>query len=150
MRACTPLCRTVQTASLPPGGTYTLLLWLPAVCQLVIGRLGCQVFPRGYYTYTGSAKRGLVARLHRHLHGATTRHWHLDYLRPHVRVLAWVAYAGASQPECRLNQQLAPLGQVVMPKFGASDCACASHLLYYAGPRRPQWHVSKAAFVWSA
>ena len=144
MNACTKLCRTVKEASLPPGGTYTVLLWLPVSCQLVIGRLGCRVFPRGYYTYTGSAKRGLVARLHRHLHGATTRHWHLDYLRPHVRVLAWAAYPGASQPECQLNQQLARLGQVVVPKFGASDCSCASHLLYYPGTRRPQWRVTRA------
>ena len=103
------------------------------------------MFPRGYYTYTGSAKRGLKARLHRHLHGASTRHWHLDYLRPHVRVLAWAAYVGDSQPECQLNQQLARLGQVVVPKFGASDCSCASHLLYYPGTRRPQWRVSTAA-----
>ncbi|HEY7492687.1 MAG TPA: GIY-YIG nuclease family protein [Candidatus Tectomicrobia bacterium] len=145
MSACTKLCRAAEAAPLPPGGTYTVLLWLPESCRVVIGRLGCQVFPGGYYTYTGSARRGLKARLHRHLHGAATRHWHLDYLRPHVRVLAWAAYTGDSQPECQLNQQLARQGQVVVSKFGASDCSCPSHLLYYPGTRRPRWRVLTAA-----
>jgi Uri superfamily endonuclease len=144
MNACTKLCRTVKTAPLPLGGTYTLLLWLPVSCQLAIGRLGCHAFPRGYYTYTGSARRGLAARVHRHVHGTAIRHWHMDYLRPNVRVLAWQVYAGDSQPECLLNQQLAHYGQVVVPKFGASDCACASHLLYYPGQRRPPWRVASA------
>lgn len=116
-----------------------MLLWLPATCRLCIGRLGLITFPRGYYTYTGSAKRGLAARLHRHLHGAVTRHWHIDYFRPSTRVLAWQAYAWGSQPECQLNQWLASRGCVVAPKFGASDCSCPSHLLFFAGPRRPIW-----------
>jgi sugar fermentation stimulation protein A len=150
MSACTKLCQTVNTAALPVGGTYTVLLWLPTTCELTIGRLGCYVFPPGYYTYTGSAKRGLAARLHRHLHGASSRHWHLDYFRPQARVLAWQAYAWGSQPECQRNQQLARSGRVVAPKFGASDCACASHLLYYPGHRRPLWRVPAAPqTVWS-
>ena len=136
MNICTPLCRSLERAPLPRGGTYIVLLWVPAAQQLTIGRLGRQRFQRGYYTYTGSAKTNLPARLHRHLHGATTRHWHLDYLRPHARVMAWYAFAGGSQPECLLSQQLVPWGTVVMPQFGASDCACITHLLYY--PRRAQ------------
>jgi Uri superfamily endonuclease len=143
MKACTKICRTVKTQSLPASGTYTVLLWLPATCHLTIGRLGCYTFPRGYYTYTGSAKRSLAARLHRHLHGATTRHWHIDYLRPQGRILAWRAYAWGQQPECQLNQQLARHGEVVVPKFGASDCACHSHLLFYPGRRRPLWQVGE-------
>ncbi len=140
--ACTPLCRTLAAQPLPSGGTYTLLLWAPTLLYLRIGALGHWHFPRGYYTYTGSAKRYLVARLHRHLHGATTRHWHIDYLRPYVRVLAWHVYPGETQPECLLNRQLARHGQVVVPGFGSSDCACASHLLYYPGRRRPHWRLA--------
>jgi Uri superfamily endonuclease len=99
--------------------------------RLAIGRRGEIIFPSGYYTYTGSAKRRLAARLHRHVHGATTRYWHLDYFRPYAQVLGWQAYGGDSQPECQLNQYLAQWGQVVMAKFGASDCSCPAHLLYY-------------------
>jgi sugar fermentation stimulation protein A len=142
MNACTKLCQTVKTPTLPVGGTYTVLFWLPMDCHMTIGRLGHCLFRRGYYTYTGSAKHCLAARLHRHLHGATTRHWHLDYFRPVARVLAWQAYAGTSQPECRLARRLLAYGHVVVRKFGASDCSCASHLIYYSGPRRPPWRVS--------
>jgi sugar fermentation stimulation protein A len=142
MNACTNLCQTLKAASLPLGGTYIVLLWLPAAQHLAIGRRGQGHFPRGYYTYTGSAKRALTARLHRHLHGASTRHWHLDYFRPYAQVLAWQAYGGDRQPECQLNQRLARWGQVVMAKFGAADCSCPAHLLYY--PRRAlamhAWH----------
>ncbi len=134
MKPCTTLCRTLKTLPSRQGGTYIVILWLPARRHLMIGRFGQVELPRGYYSYVGSAKRGLTARLHRHLHGATTRHWHLDYLRPHARVLAWRAYADASQPECQLAQALIPLGQTLIPRFGASDCSCPAHLLYY--PRR--------------
>lgn len=151
MSACTKFYRAIKTVALPPGGTYTVLFWLPLVSQLRIGRLGDYTFPSGYYTYTGSAKGGLAARLHRHLHGAATRHWHLDYFRPHVRVLAWQAYPGASQPECHLAQRLLAYGCVVVPKFGASDCSCASHLVYYAGTKRPPWRLpdSPHAVTWT-
>jgi Uri superfamily endonuclease len=134
MNTCTSLCRTLEATALPAGGTYIVILWLPAGRSIAIGRLGTKTLPRGYYAYVGSAKRGLAARLHRHLHGATTRHWHLDYVRPYTRVVAWHAYAAASQPECRLAQGLMQTGRVVVPRFGASDCSCAAHLLYY--PRR--------------
>jgi Uri superfamily endonuclease len=149
MSACTKLCQTVKpldghgaAVCLPPGGTYTILLWLPVASQITIGRLGDYTVPRGYYTYTGSAKRALAARLHRHLHGAATRHWHLDYLRPYTRVLAWQAYPDTTRPECDLARRLLACGRVVVPKFGASDCSCASHLVYYSGPRRPPWYIT--------
>jgi Uri superfamily endonuclease len=131
MNTCTSLCRTLEAAELPPGGTYIVILWLPARREIAIGRLGTQKLPRGYYAYVGSAKRGLAARLHRHVHGAITRHWHLDYLRPHTRVVAWQAFAGDSRPECQLAQHLMQTGRMAAPRFGASDCSCATHLLYY-------------------
>lgn len=103
MNPCTALCRTLKQA-LPAsrGGTYIVVLWLSAAREIAIGRLGHARFPRGYYCYVGSAKGGLTARLHRHIHGAASRHWHLDYLRPHARVLAWCAFADNHYPECGL------------------------------------------------
>lgn len=142
MQGCSPLCNALLTARVPRGGTYNLLLWLSDTQRLRIGRLGCFVFPNGYYTYTGSAKRGLASRLHRHLHGATTRHWHIDYLRPHVRVLDWRTYAEGVQPECQLNRSLMAAGQVVVPRFGSSDCRCPSHLLHFNTARRPPWQIT--------
>lgn len=141
MNPCTALCRTLnQSLSVARGGTYIVVLWLNATCELTIGRLGPIRFPRGYYIYVGSAKRGLAARLHRHIHGAATRHWHLDYLRPHARALAWCAFADDHYPECGLARDLLALSQEVGIRFGASDCSCPTHLLYY--PHRA--HVAQA------
>ncbi len=131
MNPCTTLCRTLNTIPSAQGGTYIVVLWLRTLCEATIGRLGTIRFPRGYYTYVGSAKGGLTARLHRHVHGAQTRHWHLDYLRPQTRVLAWCAFAGNHYPECLLAQTLLSSGHVVCPRFGASDCSCPAHLVYY-------------------
>jgi Uri superfamily endonuclease len=132
MKLCTNLCRTLNAIPSAQGGTYLVVLWLRTTCKANIGRLGTIRFPRGYYIYTGSAKGGLTARLHRHVHGASTRHWHLDYLRPQVRVLAWCAFAGNHYPECVLAQDLLSRGDVVCQRFGASDCSCLAHLVYYS------------------
>ena len=131
MKPCTTLCQTLNIIPDAQGGSYLVALWLRAACETTIGRLGAVRFPRGYYIYTGSAKGGLAARLHRHAHGASTRHWHLDYLRPHARVLAWCAFADQHYPECQLAQTLLPWGDVICRRFGASDCSCPAHLVYY-------------------
>jgi Uri superfamily endonuclease len=144
MNTCTTLCRTLEHLPTSQGGTYIVMLWLPARQHLTIGRLGAYDLPRGYYRYAGSAQRGLASRLHRHLHGATTRHWHLDYLRPHARVMAWRAYADNSQPECQLAQRLLAWGQIVIPRFGASDCSCPSQLLYYPRRSHAEWGIRHA------
>jgi Uri superfamily endonuclease len=132
MNPCTHLCRTLNVIPPAQGGTYLVVLWLHTACEVAIGRLGTIRFPRGYYTYVGSAQGGLTARLHRHVHGTSTRHWHLDYLRPLARVLAWCAFAGNHYPECTLAQTLLPWSAVVCPRFGASDCSCPAHLVYYS------------------
>lgn len=131
MNPCTTLCRTLNPISPAQGGTYIVVLWLRTACETTIGRLATIRFPHGYYAYVGSAKGGLATRLHRHIHGASTRHWHIDYLRPQARVLAWCAFAGNHYPECVLAHTLLSWGDVVCARFGASDCSCASHLLYY-------------------
>ncbi len=145
LQSCSPLCNALLSSTVPRGGTYTLLLWLSGIHCLRIGRLGCFVIPRGYYTYTGSAKRGMLSRLHRHIHGAATQHWHIDYLRPYASVLDWQTYAEGVQPECHLNQLLMAAGQVVAPRFGSSDCRCASHLLHFYAARRPPWQFAASA-----
>ena len=145
MPSCSRLCQILETSSMPSKGTYTLLLWLAIPRCIRVGRLGVFEFPKGYYTYTGSAKRGLKARLHRHLHGAETKHWHIDYLRPYVRVLGWQCYAQNTLPECRLNGLLAEWGKVIVARFGSSDCRCPSHLLHYASARRPPWRIDRSS-----
>ncbi len=82
----------------------------------------------GYYVYTGSARRGLEARVERHRRRDTRRkRWHVDHLAAACRFVAAFAYPG-SFGECALA---AAGGGLVIPRFGASDCRCPGHLSYF-------------------
>ena len=115
--------------------TYQLVIHLDADRELTVGRLGSHAFPAGWYRYTGSAQRGLIARLRRHTHDAKRLRWHIDYLLadPAAQVV-FVRWSRAG--ECRLNSR--GRGRIVCPGFGASDChaRCGAHLRYF-GARFP-------------
>jgi Uri superfamily endonuclease len=109
--------------------TYQLWLWVDADITLTVGALGRCTFPTGWYAYTGSARRGMAARLRRHSDPQSTKRlrWHVDYLLAsgHAAVRYLALYAA---PECAING--ATGGTVPCPGFGASDCRsrCGSHL----------------------
>jgi len=109
--------------------TYQIAIGLDRAARIAVGRLGEFAFPAGRYVYTGSAKRGLEARVRRHLSRAKRLHWHIDYLlaTPGARIVG-VTLSGES--ECALNQRTR--GAIVVPGFGASDCrcGCGSHLKF--------------------
>lgn len=111
--------------------TYQLWLWLDRDLTLTVGARGVCAFPAGWHVYTGSARRGMRARLRRHCAppAAKRRRWHIDYLlaSPHVSI----RYLTLSpRPECAVNAEAG--GTLPCPGFGASDCrrACGSHLRY--------------------
>nr|WP_281250602.1 GIY-YIG nuclease family protein [Thioalkalivibrio denitrificans] len=93
-----------------------------------MGRLGTFELSAGYYTYTGSARRGMAARLKRHLSRDKRLRWHIDYLLAHPRVTV-VDVALFDEAECVVNRRVP--GEVIVPGFGASDCraGCGAHLL---------------------
>jgi Uri superfamily endonuclease len=109
--------------------SYQLVIEVPSTLHLPVGRLGEYEFPAGTYVYTGSARRGLEARLVRHGRSAKTLRWHIDYLlaAPGVRIRKIVR---SGQAECRLNQSAK--GTVPVPGFGSSDCraGCGAHLKF--------------------
>ena len=112
----------------PPGATtYQLIIELAFLVRIQVGRLGIADFPAGMFVYTGSARRGVEARVRRHLTGARRLHCHIDYLLAcgHARV---TEVRFSSEPECLLNQRTN--GQIVLRGFGASDCraGCGAHL----------------------
>jgi Uri superfamily endonuclease len=118
------------------GGCYQVFIRLKKGCSLSIGKLGSFYFPPGDYVYTGSAKRGLQARIERHRKKQDKPlHWHIDYLlaSPHAEIKKIRLYPSGS--ECRLNRALKTTfgGGIVAPGFGSSDCrfGCGSHLLYF-------------------
>ena len=115
-------------------GTYLLLLCLEEDREIIMGRLGTLLFPRGYYLYVGSARGpgGLRARLARHRQRGKHPRWHIDYLRGHAKLIEIWAVESDERLECLWAQHLAQLSQGrPIPHFGGSDCRCPSHLFHF-------------------
>ena len=115
------------------GGLYVLVLRAEGRLKgLRVGGLGRLDLPAGYYCYVGSARRGLKARLARHLRRTGKRtHWHVDYLRRLTRPAAAFVAAEGAATECALSGAVAALADGSVRGFGSSDCRCASHLHYF-------------------
>jgi len=129
---------TVET--LPAKGVYTLILFLSKETLLKVGKLGAHKFPKGYYTYTGSAlgagSSSLKHRISRHLKKKKQKFWHIDFLLGHknAHLVGLVAAEIDRRVECKINRyiQIREDAQIPVAYFGASDCKknCGSHLLY--------------------
>lgn len=116
-------------------GSYCLLFRLKEPRNITIGKLGNFFFDRGYYFYFGSAKGsgGLRARINRHISMEKKKFWHIDFLRPHLIILA-VVFTMEIDKECEWGQTTEAKFGLRMPAkgFGASDCRvfCKAHLKY--------------------
>jgi len=127
--------------TLPTKGVYTLIISLSEETRLNIGKLGAQKFPKGYYTYTGSAlgkgATSLKRRVSRHLRKRKQNLWHIDFLlaNANATVTAVVAAETSKKLECKMNCYLKREGKAKIPVkgFGSSDCKekCESHLLFF-------------------
>lgn len=126
---------------LPMKGIYTLIIFLSKDACLSVGKLGIHRFPRGYYTYTGSAlgigALSLSRRISRHLRKEKRKHWHIDFLLAHenATITAVVAARTNRKVECKINRYIKEETGAEIPLigFGAFDCVegCESHLLYF-------------------
>jgi len=107
--------------------SYQLHVRVAQPVEFRAGHLGTIRLPAGIYTYTGSARKNIYARVDRHLSSSKKLKWHIDYLlsQEHVHVIG-VRYS--VREECKLNQ--ASDGDIVIQRFGATDCTqgCGSHL----------------------
>jgi len=114
-------------------GTYALILCLTQDDWLTIGRLGRFLLPHGFYVYVGSAfgPGGLRGRLRHHLRPVRRPHWHLDYLRGVVQpVEIWCVPVRREHDWASVFGEWPEAG-IPVPRFGASDCQCLSHLFHY-------------------
>lgn len=118
-------------ALIEDSGVYQLLIEIPTKREFRIGELGTVRVPGGCYLYTGSARRGLAARLRRHLRERKPLRWHIDYLLLVGRVMAIRAFPMYQIGECDLNEKWSMRSEVPfpIPGFGSSDCRCCSHLV---------------------
>lgn len=127
-------------------GTYILILHLPNAQLITVGKHGAFPCAAGWYAYVGSAfgAGGLRGRLKHHLAAVRKPHWHIDYLRQHAQTCEiWYSvsemvheHQWAAQLQARINTP------IPIPRFGASDCKCPTHLIYF--PHKPLFEHFRA------
>ena len=123
---------TVTSPYPASGGTYILLVELASPVSIAVGKLGAIRFEKGVYAYVGSAlgPGGLTARLGRYGRGPRRKHWHIDYLLEHGKILGTVTRRGSDRRECCWAEWIGPQTLDSVPGFGSSDCRCGSHLFF--------------------
>ena len=130
---------------LPAGpGTYALFIELDNPAIVAVGRLGPIEFRPGWYAYVGSALSGVAARVGRHLRRRKKLHWHVDYLLKEARLSEVTWGLSDKRLECRIADGLRQQGLRSVPRFGASDCRCASHLFFSPTRRTLRDEIARA------
>ena len=114
-----------------PAGklTYVLILYLPAARRIRVGRLGLLAFKTGIYCYIGSGGRSPARRIARHIRKRKRKHWHIDYLTVHSRVIGAFVLEADTSLECTIAREFSKVLECI-PGFGSSDCRCGSHLFF--------------------
>jgi len=127
-------------------GIYVILLKLKKPAAVKVGKIGVIDFKKGYYAYVGSALNGIEARVKRHLRKQKKIHWHIDYLlqEPAAKVEKVYVLETKEPLECFTAQVLASVFTSI-PRFGATDCKCTSHL-FDADPQKLDELLKKRGF----
>ncbi|MDI6807052.1 MAG: GIY-YIG nuclease family protein [Candidatus Aenigmarchaeota archaeon] len=132
-------------------GVYCLIIRLDKEQKIKIGSLGEVKFPKGFYVYTGSALKGLRARINRHRKKQKKLFWHIDYFlaSKHAKVSKAIAIRTNKRLECKLNKAVSnlPNAKVLVKGFGCSDCSCKSHLVYFGNKSLAGLLKSKLKFT---
>jgi len=111
-------------------GAYLCILRLRENKKIRVGALGELDFPKGYYTYVGSALKNLNKRMARHKKRGKKLFWHIDYLREEAEFVAILPIRSSDDLECGLAKSMKGLSERSVKGFGASDCACSAHLFF--------------------
>ena len=118
----------VLTAENHDSGDYLFVIQIADDTDIAIGSKGIMHFPKGYYVYTGSAKKNLSARLARHSRKRKKFHWHIDYLRQEADVIAAIPIRTSQELEHELAGAVEVISDWRIDGFGCTDCHCLSHL----------------------
>jgi len=117
------------------GVAYLCILRLSENKRIKVGAIGKLDFPKGYYTYVGSALKNLDKRMKRHRKRGKKLFWHIDYLREEAEFVAILPIRSADDVECALAKEMEGLCDWGIKGFGSSDCSCPTHL--FAGEINP-------------
>ncbi|KPL18567.1 MAG: hypothetical protein AMJ92_07315 [candidate division Zixibacteria bacterium SM23_81] len=110
-------------------GCYVLFITLSDPKTISVGRRSAAEFAAGEYAYVGSALGGLEARLCRHWRKEKRLHWHIDYLLREASSEKAIFARTCEHIECQLARFFSERFSFI-PRFGASDCQCCSHLFW--------------------
>ncbi|NVM54489.1 MAG: GIY-YIG nuclease family protein [Candidatus Helarchaeota archaeon] len=136
-------------------GVYALIIENGNEKHLQIGKLGNFLFIKGLYVYIGSAlgrtSTSLEHRLKRHLSSVKKKlFWHIDFFlnSNEVEVFALIFSQTSERKECELAYAVSQIetAQILVRRFGASDCACLSHLYYFSIQENELIDLIKSAF----
>jgi Uri superfamily endonuclease len=122
---------TIPVYNICDSGCYQLYIKVPSKSRIKVGALGAVHFKRGYYVYTGRAKKNLKARITRHQRQTKKKHWHIDYLLESAQIIFIKCFPGRFD-ECIINEDVTRIhgDAEIIRGFGASDCRCPGHLIY--------------------
>jgi len=87
-------------------------------------------FEKGLYFYIGRARKGLKARIRRHLIKNKKLFWHIDYLLYSNYAKIKEIWTGINKQECQIARHFYRNGYDYINRFGSSDCHCRSHLFF--------------------
>lgn len=123
------LLKHIKRGEINKFNTYILQIRLNRNMKISVGRLGDLYFKKGYYLYTGSAKRNFFQRIKRHLERKKNKFWHIDYLLScnYSRIKKIWQY---DKDECQLANELLRKKYSCVDRSGSSDCKCLSHLFF--------------------
>lgn len=116
-------------------GFYMLLIRVGEGKTIRAGSLGEIFFNKGYYTYVGSAMKGLSKRISRHIKRKKKKRWHIDYLTAEAEEVKAIPIIGpkGNDMECEIAFILHRMADNAVKGFGSSDCRCKSHLFHFLG-----------------
>lgn len=142
-----PLALASATVPSSPG-TYALLLRCAGRARVSVGAIGSIDLEPGLYLYLGSAfgPGGLRARIGRHTSRQKTRRWHIDYVRARTS-LAGAWYSTSPLPLEHVWAEAVldiVVGRNPLRQFGASDCQCPSHFVYFPDLSSSRTRIARA------
>jgi len=122
-------------------GSYILILNLKKDVKIKIGKLGSIYFPRGYYSYVGSAMGrsvNLENRLKRHFKEEKKKRWHIDYLLSNrfTSIEGVMIIPSRKKLECSISRSIETQADFTVKNFGSSDCNCKGHLHYFKNMKK--------------
>lgn len=113
------------------GGSYIFSGYLKRKKWINFGRDKKFLFQRGWYLYVGSGMVSLDKRIERHRAKRKKFHWHIDYLRKHLKKIKVFPFYSSKRIECEISRELLSISVDFIKSFGSSDCTCPSHLFYF-------------------